>query len=462
MKHSTSARMMSSAPRGYHRGVSTDTPQMSPAFSPYTGFLTPPSPYGGIEERRGSIVSLSASEYSVPTPTSERSTFSEASWQHVPFGGFHSSTMSGLRHSLPLGAVGLPLKASTTDPFCNEWSVPASSIEVPMRLSNSLTSGVGYLPSQMGSFSETDRLTPASTNSNWSFSTAPEHSDLEYDMTGRQSFWQQQMPNTHTMVGQTIAPADALVGSEDYGFVDDADSSSFMETEPFDHATFAASPHDNAPMTLPPSPQEVQVKQELEASEVEEKFTRSIHVSPKGGKTVKKERRRDGIIKKRGSKSKSQLVFRRLHDGHIDVEGYEINPLTGKREPINGPTVEWKYCEWEDCQSRFKRPEHLKRHQRIHLGVKEHECRVEGCPKVFDRRDNYWQHGTTHIRIPGKKDGRNPRLPFSEMVKYADDAKHIEFLEKAFRKACGEDFSMESDEEGAPASRKKHSIRCRL
>jgi hypothetical protein len=460
MKYSTPARMMNSASRGYRRGVSTDTPHMSPGFGPYTGFLTPPSPYGGIEERRGSIVSLSASDYSVPTPTSERSPFSEASWQHVPFTGYQAQPMSGLRHALPLGTVGLPMKASTTE---YDWSVPASSIELPMRLSDGITSGAGYLPTHMSSFSDSDHITPASTNSNWSsFSTAPEHSDIEFAMTGQQSFWQQTIPSTHSIGERTIVPADAMVGTEDYGFVDENDSSSFMETEPFDHATFAASPHDNAPMTLPPSPQEVQVKQELESSEAEERYTRSIHVSPKGGKTVKKERRLNGVSKRRGSKSKSQLVFRRLHDGHIDVEGYEVNPVTGKREPINGPTVEWKYCDWDGCQSRFKRPEHLKRHQRIHLGVKEHECRVEGCPKVFDRRDNYWQHGTTHIRIPGKKDGRNPRLPFTEMIKYADDAKHIEFLEKAYKKACGEDFFLESEDESAHVGRKKHSIRCRL
>ena len=357
------------------------------------------------------------------------------------------------------------MKASTTESFCNDWSMPANSIEMPIRMQDTISSGAGYLPSQMSSFSESDNLTPSSTGSNWNFPTPSEHTDLDYGMAGQQSFWQPQIPSTHAMVGQTIAPADALVGDEDYGFVEDNDSSSFMETEAFDNAPmpFAASPHDNAPMTLPPSPQEVQVKQELEASEAEEKFTRSIHVSPKGGKTVKKERQRlNGISKRRSSKSKSQLVFRRSHDGRIDVEGYELNPVTGKREPIDGPTVEWKYCDWVGCNSRFKRPEHLKRHQRIHLGVKEHECRVEGCPKVFDRRDNYWQHGTTHIRIPGKKDGRNPRLAFSEMIKYADDAKHIEFLEKAYRKACGDDYSLASEDESVNVSHKERSIRCRL
>ena len=167
MKYSTAARMMNSGSRGYRRGMSTDTPQMSPGFGPYTGFLTPPSPYGGIEERRGSIVSLSASDYSVPTPTSERSPFSEASWQHVPCTGYQTQTMSGLRHAFPLGTVGLPMKASAAE---YDWSVPASSIEMPLRLSDGITSGAGYLPTQMSSFSDSDHLTPASTNSNWNLS----------------------------------------------------------------------------------------------------------------------------------------------------------------------------------------------------------------------------------------------------------------------------------------------------
>ncbi|KAF2995220.1 hypothetical protein E8E13_001975 [Curvularia kusanoi] len=319
-----------------------------------------------------------------------------------------------------------------------------------------------YLPSQMGTFAESP-LSPSSHGSNWSFSTAQEHSDLDYAMSSQQSFWQPQVPSTHVMSGQTIAPADALVGVEDdYNFVEDDSSSFVMEAETFDNApmAFPTSPHDSAPMALPPSPQEVEVKQELEGSEADDKFTHSIHVSPQGGKTVKKERRpSNGVAKRRNSKSKSQLVVRRNHNGHIDVEGYQLNPLTGKREPINGPTVEWKYCEWQGCNSRFKRPEHLKRHQRIHLGVKEHECRVQGCPKVFDRRDNYWQHGTTHIKVPGKKDGRNTRLPFRQMIKYADDAKHIEFLEKAYRKLCPEDHESEDESFG---DHSQGRMRCRL
>lgn len=446
--------------------MSRDTPQISPSFGPYTGFLTPPSPYSGIDERRGSIVSLSASEYSVPTPTSERSPFSEASWQHVtPFGGFQTQSMPELRHALPLANVGLPIKSSNSEPFCNDWAMSAGNVDMPLRIPDTMPPGNGYLSSQMSSYDASKHLSPSSQGSNWSFATAPEHAELGYGMSGQQPYWQSQGPSTHAMAGQTIAPSDALIGDEDYGFADDNSSSFAMETDAFNNTpmSFAASPNNHAPMNLPLSPQEIQVKQELEGSELDEKFIRSIQISPRSRKTVKKERQRpNGSTKRRSSKSRFNLIVRRSHDGHIDVEGYELNPLTGKREPIGGPTAEWKYCDWDGCNSRFKRPEHLKRHQRIHVGIKDHECRVEGCIKVFDRRDNYWQHGTTHIHVPGKKDGRNPRLPFKKMIKYADDAKHIEFLEKFYRKACPEGYPSDSEDEMGDFGQHERRIRCRL
>jgi hypothetical protein len=274
------------------------------------------------------------------------------------------------------------------------------------------------------------------------------------------------MPGTNPIVGQTIAPSDALVRDEDYGFAEDNSSSFAMEADAFDNAqmSFAASPNDNVPMALPPSPQEVQVKRESEGSEPEGKFTRSIQVSPKGGKTVKKERQRpNSVSKRKSSKSKfNNLVVRRTHDGHFDVEGYEFNPLTGKRQPIGGPTVDLKYCDFPTCNSRFKRPEHLKRHQRIHIGNKDQKCRVPECPKIFDRRDNYWQHGTTHIHVPGKKDGRNPRLPFKKMLNYADDEKHVEFLEKFYRKQFPEGYPSDSEEERVDFGQRERRIRCHL
>jgi hypothetical protein len=48
------------------------------------------------------------------------------------------------------------------------------------------------------------------------------------------------------------------------------------------------------------------------------------------------------------------------------------------------------------------------------------------------------------------------------MIKYADDAKHIEFLEKAYRKACGDECSLESEDENANINRNERNIRCRL
>jgi len=377
--------------------------------------------------------------------------------------------MHNLAQPVPMG---FPMKAHSADqPFCEDWSMGDSNNAghgLNFRMSEHGATSAGYLPPQMAAYTGFDGMAHSSANSTWNSFPNVNNSELEYvhepaeDLVDprvpMQTFWNSQMQPS----ASTIAPSDAMVGEGEYGFADKSPSSPFMDADVF----------DNAAMTMSPSPQEVfckldpavRVKQELDSSEDEERHTRSIHVSPTGGKTVKKERR--SIGKRKSLKSKSQLMIRRSLDGRIDVDGYEVDPETGKRVPIDGPTVEWKYCDWEDCKSRFKRPEHLKRHQRIHLGLKEHVCRVPGCPKVFDRRDNYWQHGTTHIRVPGKKDGRNPRLPFPKMIKYADDSKHIEFLEKSYRKSVGDDYSMVDEDEDVQANmmpeEKGRPIRCRL
>jgi hypothetical protein len=52
------------------------------------------------------------------------------------------------------------------------------------------------------------------------------------------------------------------------------------------------------------------------------------------------------------------------------------------------------------------------------------------------------------------------------MIKFADDSKHIEFLEKSYRKAVGDDYSLADEEDDAQSTmapeEKGRRIRCRL
>ncbi|GAA5868465.1 hypothetical protein JCM8547_006283 [Rhodosporidiobolus lusitaniae] len=59
-------------------------------------------------------------------------------------------------------------------------------------------------------------------------------------------------------------------------------------------------------------------------------------------------------------------------------------------------------CVAENCGKRFKRFEHLKRHERTHTMERPFKCEIPGCDKSFSRSDNLQQHRKTHDNPLGK------------------------------------------------------------
>ncbi|ORY05924.1 hypothetical protein BCR34DRAFT_445711, partial [Clohesyomyces aquaticus] len=49
------------------------------------------------------------------------------------------------------------------------------------------------------------------------------------------------------------------------------------------------------------------------------------------------------------------------------------------------------------CPRKFKRAEHLKRHENTHTGIRSFRCRICDNNKSFGRHDNYQEHYKTHV-----------------------------------------------------------------
>ncbi|KAF2026206.1 hypothetical protein EK21DRAFT_115995 [Setomelanomma holmii] len=67
------------------------------------------------------------------------------------------------------------------------------------------------------------------------------------------------------------------------------------------------------------------------------------------------------------------------------------------------------------CDSRFQRPEHLRRHSRtVHGTLQEYVCKVPGCHRPFSRGDNLREHYWTHLERGGRA-GKNSKWSFPEL-----------------------------------------------
>lgn len=74
-----------------------------------------------------------------------------------------------------------------------------------------------------------------------------------------------------------------------------------------------------------------------------------------------------------------------------------------------------KLCLWEGCGRKFKRQEHLKRHERTHTKTDLIPCPIPGCGKGFNRSDNLKSHIKLHDN-PDKSQKRTPYHPGAQAI----------------------------------------------
>ncbi|CAO2652420.1 Nn.00g007030.m01.CDS01 [Neocucurbitaria sp. VM-36] len=470
---------MASRSNVYQRGGSKDAFQRSPAMGPATGLLTTLSPYNMEARRNSDVSSLSlssfttySSDYSMPpTPICGRSPFSTESFEAATLDLIPTQSI----HMLPLD---FQMKASNFDQsLTGSWSFADSSSHMeqalPIRPNETFPHHGNYMQSQAAAYTSMETTAAAAAHP-WctagpTYPNFDGHIDVDVLDVGpnasMHSIWHLPVQQMQEVAPPTIVPCEAML-NEEYVHVD---------TDP----DMGTDSYDDTDVPLPPSPQHVVFKQESsptwvkpepESSDDERSLKRSIYETRTGGKSVKKELRLGSVSKRKMKvkKPKSRSVLWKMEDGKIESHmGAVFQGADNKWQWTDQQPRKKLYCKfpYEDdddnipddhhniCGKSFLRPEHRQRHRKTHCPDKDFPCLL--CDKSFNRNDNCWAHGFTHVHRPGKKDGRNVKFSLRQVISVISDPKHIEKLLNDWKKEVGSDYNPEEEEDDHPEFQEK-------
>lgn len=401
---------------------------MSPCLTVTTGLLTPPSSYN-LDARINSAASSLAS-LGPTTPINGRNPFSEHGY--APFAAIdecHDESMD----TLPMD-YSFKAPASEQTSF-DSWSALGG---LPLRMQESFPQHHSLLQAPMTLYSGVDTSVSSLASSAASSFVSIPYSDFQNHMNDYSDLNNGASTQPMWPTELTMAPSEFLLGSE------------YVRIHPSDPKA-EMSGYDDTDVPFALSAPHVMVKREDPGiSEDERRIKRSIRVSSTGGKTIKMEQ--DVPRQKKKTKNSKDHIQTWERSGiHIELKNLnnvEHIPGTKRCRRVGGSTSQTKsICKYKvdnhACGRVFRRQEHLIRHVKTHSGRKDHGCAI--CGTRFNRNDNCWEHYWTHVRRPGKKEGRNAKMSLCRVLTFITHQKHTDKLLNKWRKKVGWDYCPERD-----------------